>query len=163
MTTYYDPASHSAEEWRAMAHSERNTAMVSFERSETDGYLSQASAQAMARLFTRLAEIAEADGKANLPWLFRADGSMIDRWHWVEGKYGPTVRVDSDKAWFAPSNASTGARRLAADRRKGYTFGRVMATRVTVRMGANWTPVVETTEASELFTIAAIDGNRYQD
>lgn len=144
-----------------MARDERNARATSFDNSDTDGFLSQAGSQAMARLFDKLADIADNDGIADVAWVFRVDGTPVESWRWVDGKYGPSVRVDSDRAWFNPSNAASGVRALATDKRKGYTFGRVSGA-VTVRMGANWMPIVELADGAERTVIASVDTVRYE-
>lgn len=161
MSKTYEPQSKSSVEWRALAQENRDERARSFAESDTDGFLSQAASQAMTRLYDRLADIAADGNTAEVPALFRADGSRVERWEWVDGNYGPSVRVISDRKFFSPSNAAKGARRLATDLKKGYSFGTVRGA-VTVRMSSNWTPFVELADEAPI-VVSAVSARYSQD
>lgn len=118
---------------RAKADAADTEAAASFERSDTDGFVSQWAGGITARLHRALAAIADAGGKAEFPALFDTAGNLVAA-KLVNGKYGPVWGIlPSDDprgrftGWFNPSGAATAAKRQAADARKGYQVGRVLA------------------------------------
>src|SRR5207244_11723938 len=65
-----------AEEWRAEAAQCRKSSADSWERSDTDGFLSQWAADTMARRFDACAEIADNGGRAEQVTLYLTDGRI---------------------------------------------------------------------------------------
>lgn len=127
-STFTDPAARTPEEWTAMADECAARSGESWERSDTDGHLSQWANDGARRLYRAAAAIARCGNKHRIPWLFNAvtneplgDG----QWRWVEGRYGPTVAIGQspETVWFRPSKARDAARREAGDRSKGYVWG----------------------------------------
>jgi hypothetical protein len=88
MGNYYDPMTHTPAEWRAMAGQKRQDAEDSFERCDTDGFVSQWASGCMAQLYEYCAQIAENGGKASFPALFDLDGQPVNaklvagKWDW---------------------------------------------------------------------------------
>lgn len=113
----------------------------------------------MARLYDAVADIAENNGVADVRGLFTAAGDIVTGWKWVDGKYGDSIRADGK--WFNPSQATNGARRLSADTKKGFTFGVVRGAAV-VRMGNNWTPVIELVAGADVEAVTAVDVTYYR-
>lgn len=135
MSVYF-PDAHTPEEWRAMATRSSDAEAESWERSDTDGFLSQKAFTVMAFMYRDLATLAENGGREEIRWLFDAEtGEPIENWRWVETRYGGSILVgDGDDAvWFNPSHARKGATRLARDKAKGFVWGDV-ETEVVVMM-----------------------------
>ena len=102
----------------------------SFQRSDTDGCVSQWASNLTGRLHLRLAEIAEAGGKAEFSALFTAEGDLIADARYVQTRYGWTWVYDTaegDTVWFRPSRAQDDDRRISTDRKKGHYVGRILA------------------------------------
>ena len=130
-------------ELRAQAAENDRRAQESWERSDTDGFLSQWASGITARLQRRQAEILENGGKADFPALFDAETGELVPAKLVETRYGLAWGILADDnprsrfvAWFNESSARKGATRLRNDRRKGYTVGRVLAPAKAEIMGS---------------------------
>ncbi len=129
MTTYII-SKHTAEEYRQMADESRQREQESYERSDTDGYLSQWALSQMANCYHYLARLVESGGDIQeISWLFHEDGTPVKEFSYVQGEYGTSVRIwDGEKTtWFNESHAKKGARREANDRKKGFVWGQVKA------------------------------------
>lgn len=108
-------------------------AAESFERCDTDGFLSQWASGISARKARLEADIVEAGGKAEFPALFDADGNLVAA-RLVDTLYGLSwCLIDETNphgpalGWFNSSKHRDNAKRIAANVRKGYRLGRVMA------------------------------------
>lgn len=108
-------------------------AMDSFERSDTDGFLTQWASGMMSRLEYAKYEIAENDGKWEFPALFDLDGNLVPAKH-IKTPYGMAWGIlESDDVdapfigFFNPSQAQNEARARANNAKKGYYVGRVKA------------------------------------
>jgi len=142
MTTYYVPADHTATEWREMAKDCYRREQESFERSDTDGFLSQWAANQFAKMYERMAELAANGGRANLHWLYERDNETgewvpVENWRWVETRYGMSVlvvRESRENVFFNPSEARKASTRQRNDERKGFRWGTV-ETEVVCRFG----------------------------
>jgi hypothetical protein len=66
-----------AAEYRTEAQGHRQEAADSWERSDTDGFVSQWASGVLAREAELKAEIAEAGGRAEFPALFDLDGNLV--------------------------------------------------------------------------------------
>lgn len=112
----------------------RQRAQDSFERSDTDGFLTQHSSDLTARLHERKAEIAANGGKAEFPALFDLDGNMVPA-KLVNTRYGPAWGLLSDPdnlsseftGFVNPSLAKDENRAKANLEKKGYRVGKVSA------------------------------------
>lgn len=105
----------------------------SFQRCDTDGFLSQWANGISAQERRMQAEIVENGGRSTFPALFDLDGELVAA-KLVDGKYGIVwgILPDDDPhgrfvEWFNPSRARTGAARRRNDERKGYRVGLVKA------------------------------------
>ncbi len=76
-----------AAELRAEAKAHADEARASFERCDTDGFLSQWASDLNAQLARRKAEILESGGVAEFPGLFNEAGERI-RAKLIDGRYG---------------------------------------------------------------------------
>lgn len=129
MTTY-TISDHTPAEYSAMAKDCIRREQESWERSDTDGFLSQWASQSMARTYRRLAELAANGGDVQeIDWVFTADGTPVQEFSYVQGQYGTSIRIfhEGKVTWFNQSHAKKAARREATDRKKGFTIGTVRA------------------------------------
>jgi hypothetical protein len=131
-----------AAQLRAKAIDADRAAADSFERSDTDGFLSQWASGITARLCRAKADLADADGRAEFPALFDTAGNLVAA-KLVETRYGMAWGLLPDDnpsgrftGWFSPSKAENPQRRKAADAAKGYQVGRVRAPAKAVIAGS---------------------------
>lgn len=174
MTKVYFPADKPAAEWRAMASGGRRDEAASFERCDTDGFLSQWSSGLHGRLYDLCADLAETGGIAELDWIFDAEtGEPVADWKWVQGRYGSSILIPGAEygqgRFFRPSSAAKGATRLARDKAKGFYWGVVKA-EVVVMMGGGGTglagalsvrPIMERRKGAPLMVVAEVS-DRYE-
>ena len=131
--TYYNPADRTAAEWSAMATKSAQDSADSWERSDTDGFLSQWASDSSARMYRHMAELAANSNRGELPWLFEKNEAgewvPVEEWRWIDGKYGASILIPGETygqgRFFNPSNAQDDAKRRAANEKKGFRFGRV--------------------------------------
>lgn len=104
-----------ADDFRAEAAAHRQEAADSFERCDTDGFLSQWASGINARLADAKARIAESGGKASFERVIleRTDGTPVEDARVVNTRYGTKWRVDSTDEWlpYMPARESTLAKR----------------------------------------------------
>lgn len=120
-------AGKTSDEWLAEARRCNHTRDESWDRCDTDGYLSQWANGVMASRYRHLAEIAARGGYLDLPALFTLDGDLIIArevntrygWRWVwTNDYGTTT-------WFNESSAQDPIIRRRNNARKGVYLGTV--------------------------------------
>ena len=103
--------SKTATEYRAEAAAHRAEVEASWERSDTDGFLSQWAGGLNAQLADRKATIAEQGGMGRFRRvrLERLDGSLVEDARVVETRYGTKWRVESTDQWlpYQPKREST--------------------------------------------------------
>jgi hypothetical protein len=126
MATTYN--GRTADEYKASARECRKRSSDSFDRCDTDGYLSQWAADMTARKHEVESELATQDGWGDFPALFDLQGSLIPARH-VKTRYGMAWVEDTDNGpvWYNPSRAKSSERRQEANARKGFYVGRVVA------------------------------------
>lgn len=124
---------YTARELRDRAAKWSAESAASFERCDTDGFLSQWANDITARELRAQAEIVENGGRSEFPALFDLDGNLVAA-KLVETRYGYAwALLESDDprsrivGWFNASKARTDDKRIAANTRKGYSVGRVLA------------------------------------
>lgn len=122
MSKVYFPNDHTPEEWRKMAQESHQRSADSFDRCDTDGYLSQWASDITGRLYSLCADVAEHGGMWDFPALADADGALIEGARQVDTRYGRAWVYDRDGRthWFNPSRAQDEAKREAANLAKGY-------------------------------------------
>jgi hypothetical protein len=117
-----------AERYREMAKECRQGSAESWERSDTDGFMSQWASDTMAREYDMLASLVEDGGMIETRALFTLDGkiaSVEER----EGQFGAYWVLNHEaaraygKKFFNESNAGTAAKRAANNAKKGFVFG----------------------------------------
>lgn len=121
-------------DYRAEAAAHGEEAHDSFERSDTDGALSQWASGISARLASARADIAARGGKAKFPALFDLDGNLVPA-KLVRTQYGTSFGLLSDPTdpsspftgWVAPSSAQSDAARRRNMAKKGYYVGTILA------------------------------------
>lgn len=125
-------AGRTAQQWRDMAHSSFKNASDSFQRCDTDGFLSQWAHDVMGQRYLDCAKVAEDDGNIAHPALFDLDGNYVPAVGF-EGKYGfsygilnPDSPDDNFVKFFSPSAARNEERRVANNAKKGYYVGKAM-------------------------------------
>lgn len=109
----------SEQEFRAQAAAHRAEAAASFERCDTDGFLSQWASGLSGQLADRKADIAAAGGTAVFArWILCSTetGAKIDA-KIVETRFGTKFRIDATDEWISIGMTAKG---LA---RKGYELG----------------------------------------
>lgn len=166
MTNVYFPTSKTADEWRAMAKGRKQDAADSFDRSDTDGFVSQWASGVNARLYDLLADLADNGGIEELDWIFdAATDQPIENWKWISTRYGSSILIPGaeygDGRFFNPSNAKKGADRLKRDKAKGFYWGVVKTEVVAMLAGSgkgmagalSVRPIVERKKGSPLEVI----------
>lgn len=119
-----------AAQWREYAQSLSRSSAESFERSDTDGYLSQWALDRSADLAMKKARLAENKGLTVTDALFDLDGNLIST-HRGWGEYGPWWKLTPEAAermgrtFISPSQAMDPKRRRENNRKKGVTVGMV--------------------------------------
>lgn len=114
-------AGKTADEWRAESRNSRMSAYESFERSDTDGFLSQWAADKMASRYEWLAELAENGGMARKAVPVDPVTRAIIPGRWLETRYGTSYRTN-DGRWLTESRARDLVRYRAAHARKGFVL-----------------------------------------
>jgi hypothetical protein len=121
----------SAADYRTEAANHRAAAQDSFDRCDTDGFVSQWASGLSAQEADLKAHLAENDGRTEVPALFDLDGNLVAA-KLTNTRYGMAwglLSSDDPRSrfvgWFNPSKAQKGSR--ARDAKKGYYVGYVMA------------------------------------
>lgn len=141
----YFPTDHPAEVWREMARDCARRERESFERCDTDGYLSQWAMSVTARLYGEIARVAERGGVWDFEMLADANGDVIEGAREYRTRYGWAWRLP-DGRWFNPSRDRHDSARAAKDLAKGFQFVTVTRPAVVIMVndGGLWgcSPVI---------------------
>lgn len=123
----------SAEEHRRLAREADQEAYDSFERCDTDGFLSQWASGLTAQQHRLAAEIADAGGRRSFRALFDLEGNLVPAKE-IPTRYGTAWGIlegdDPHGAiakWVNQSRARSATKRIRSMEAKGYREGRVMA------------------------------------
>lgn len=129
-----DPTTRTPAEWREEAAKCYRRSADSWERSDTDGFLSQWASDVMAQRYNLLAKVAEDGGKAAMARLADAEGNVIEGARYVETRYGWSWVYDTPTGavWFKESNHSNPEIARKRDLAKGH---QVVYPMVPVLMG----------------------------
>lgn len=158
-----------AEQWRERANEWADKSAASFERSDTDGFLSQWASDMTAREYRAWAALAEDGYRGEFAALFTADGDLIPDARQVTTQYGTSWVYDGPDGrpvWVNPSEARKGARRLANDKAKGHTIGTVRRDAFVVLDGADYTsvrPILVPIRDSEVEIVETVSEDHYRD
>lgn len=124
MGNVYFPMDHTPDEWRAMARDRRRSEQESFDRSDTDGFLSQWASALTARLYDLCADVATQGGVWAFDALADTAGNVIEGARYVKTRYGWSW-VTPDGQWFTPSRTRDAAVARARNLAKGFQVVRV--------------------------------------
>lgn len=135
-----------AERYREMAKECRKRSAESWERSDTDGFLSQWASDVMANEYDMLADLVDDGGMIETRALFTLDGviASVDQ---RDGQFGPYWLLNDGatyfygKRFFSESQAGTAARRAANNAKKGFVFGIVRVRGQVEMVGQSCTSV----------------------
>lgn len=119
MTTASTLGGKTAAEWRAEAQRCRQSAADSWERSDTDGFLSQWASGEMATRYDYLASIAERGGLMKVSAFVSLETGEVIKGEYRETRYGSGYAPYKGGPWIFPSSAQSAARRDAANAKKG--------------------------------------------
>lgn len=108
-----------ADEYRAKAKECADDARESFERSDTDGCVTQFTSDLSARKYRLAAEIADNGGKAWFPALFDLEGNRV-RAKLIPGAYGPCWAFCDESGLFTGKFVSAFPKRESTMAKKGY-------------------------------------------
>lgn len=130
-----------ADRLRAEARQHEQNAYDSFERCDTDGFLSQWASGRMAGLDYLAADIAEAGGLWEFRGLFDLNGTLVPAVR-VQGQWGWSWKLLNERGrcagWFNESRAKSEERRTAAHAKKGYYVGTVRVAARAELQGSNY-------------------------
>lgn len=117
-----------AAEWRELAAQSRRESYDSFERCDTDGFVTQWASDITAREYEAKAKLAENDGWGRFVTVFDLDGNKLDATQ-CKTQWGYTWRIGrgDNVQWFNESSAQDPERRKKANAKKGYAIGYVEA------------------------------------
>lgn len=123
MSKHTDPMSKTAEQWHDEARDCMRREQESWERSDTDGFLSQWALQKMAQRYETLAKIVEQGGCWEIAKLADVDGNVIEHARYIETKYGWTWvydDADGNAVWCRESSHSNREIARQRDLAKGF-------------------------------------------
>ena len=157
------------EEWRAKARGNHKEAADSFERCDTDGFMSQWASGVMADEYETCAVLAEDGGLTTTRALFFAGTDKVASTHFAQGQWGGYWVLNDEateaygKRFLNESKASTGEKQRAAMVKKGFTVGRVqvkgyVALRGKYTVSAGIFPEVDALRAGE-FEVVETDSD----
>lgn len=119
---------------RARAQECRQRSADSWDRSDTDGFMSQWASDATARKYDTEAEVADAGGMWDFAALFDAETGALVPAKTIQTRYGscwalldPTNPQASFLGFFNESSARKATTRAKNNRAKGYTIGTIRA------------------------------------
>ena len=134
-----------ADQWRDKAAESRQRSYDSFQRSDTDGFLSQWASDSVAREYDLCARLAEADGMWEFVAVFDLDGNLVpavqreNQWGYYWSIYDNPECKGRAVAFFTESKARKAATRNRNNAKKGYTIGLIRARgRVVAASGGSW-------------------------
>lgn len=120
-----------ADQWREMAKRSGHKEQESFDRSDTDGALSQMGYNLNAREYNLCARLAEKDGIWEFPALFTLTGALVPDATYIKirstGKWVWRIGRGEGAQWFNESKALDGSRRRKNDAAKGFYVGLIRA------------------------------------
>jgi hypothetical protein len=129
-----------AAEWREMAADSARRSFESFERCDTDGFLSQWALDSSAEGYRMRAQLAETGGTTRARALFDLDGNLIPSVHgW--GQYGEYFAVldNEERGWsrfVKPSQARSEETERKNNAAKGFYVGYVTTAAKVVMIGS---------------------------
>jgi hypothetical protein len=119
-----DLTTMTADELRAGARRREQDAADSFDRCDTDGFLSQWASGITAQLYRRQAELTEAGGTAEVEALFDLDGNWVPA-QVISTRYGSRWMILDAEGKATGEFIGWHPKRRSTNAAKGYTEGRV--------------------------------------
>jgi len=119
MSMYFLDPEMTAEDYMNMASGKYRQAEESFERCDTDGYLSQWASSIMANVYRHLADLAENGGKAEFLALADLEGNEVSA-KVINGRYGPCWAIMDGSGNFTGKFVNYRPARESTLRKKGY-------------------------------------------
>lgn len=117
MSDFYFIKETTGEQFREQARGRQQAAEDSFDRCDTDGFLSQWAAGQMSHIYEALAALADAGGEWTFTYLADLDGNLVNA-RQIRGKFGPCWMILDDEgkatgefAPWRPAKESTLAKR----------------------------------------------------
>jgi len=152
MSAYSRKDGYTAEEYRAMSDDAHKRKIESFERCDTDGFLSQWALDVMSSVYRRAAEMVEQDWKDCWETLADMDGNLVPCRE-IETKYGVAYGVyasfeDAQNYGEIIKWVGTGAR---AAKNKGYQLV-VVRTEAKVEMSKGLSASAVVNPVHQVFT-----------
>lgn len=147
-----------AAQYREAAKKSRQRVSESWDRSDTDGFMSQWAGDLTAQMYELQAKILDEGGTAEFPALFNLSGELVaaklvsvyDSYKFRHvSKWAVLSSDDPDSEivkWIKLSEAQDEERRIANNAKKGYYEGTVIAPAAADMAGANKTSVYITTK-----------------
>lgn len=140
--TSFDFEGMTAADLRKYAQECRDRSAESFARCDTDGFLSQAANDTVARVYDLQAKIVERGGVSIFPALFDLEGNQVPALR-VDGQFGMVWKLLDPEApntrrvlgWFNESKARKPGVARMNDAKKGYYVGRAYAPAVATTGG----------------------------
>lgn len=109
----------------------RHRSAESWERSDTDGFLSQWASDSMARHYDLCAELCDTQGEREMNALFDLDGNLVST-RIIDTQYGSAWLTTEEhvksggRQFVNPSHARKGVTRYRNLKAKGYTIGTIL-------------------------------------
>ena len=128
------PADRTAEHWRTIARESQVANAESFDRCDSDGFLSQWAHQQMQLRYLDMARVADDGLTTTIPAVFDLEGNLVTT-DYREGNYGPYWFIPQNEGkarFFNESEANKLTTRRNNNAKKGYRIG---SARVKVNMG----------------------------
>lgn len=134
-----------AAEWEEMSRQASQRSYDSFQRSDTDGFLSQWASDSVAREYDLCARLAEKNGMWEFVAVFDLDGNLVPAVQ-RENQYGYYWAIYDNAeckgrpvAFFNESKARKAETRNRNNAKKGYTIGRIRDRgRVVAASNGSW-------------------------
>lgn len=122
------PSTRTGDQWRLIARESDIAKAESFERCDTDGFLSQWAHNQMQTRYMDMARIAENGGTMSRAALFDLDGNLVTM-KTVSGRYGESWFIPQNEGkarFFNESEAAKAETRRRNNAKKGYSIGEVL-------------------------------------
>lgn len=127
------PANRTADQWKLIARESQIAKAESFERCDTDGFLSQWAHNQMQSRYAAMAKFAEQGGTTTAEAVFDLEGNLVttDNRDGDYGSYWFIPQNEGKARFFSDSEANKLTTRRRNNEKKGYRIGSV---RVKVEM-----------------------------
>ena len=123
-----------AKEYKDLAIKASRRSHDSFDRCDTDGFVSQFCDTHQSRLYGMLAKLAESGWKYEFPALFDLDGNRVNA-KLIDGKFGKCWALTDDNGRFNGKFITAFPARKSTMAKKGYVEGKELAPAYAVTYG----------------------------